>query len=44
MVSSIQSVSTLMNATIELKRVISIEPVNVQLAHTFAILSYLQLF
>ena len=43
MVSSIQSGSTLMNAAMELKRVISTHPVKIQLAYTFAIVSYLRL-
>ena len=43
MVSSIPSASTLMNATMELKRVISTQPVKIQLAHRFAIVYYLQL-
>ena len=43
MVSLIQSGSTLMNATMELKRVISTHPVKIQLAYTFTIVSYLRL-
>ena len=44
MVSSIQSGSTLMNAAMELKRVILTHPVKIQLAYTFAIVSYLRLY
>ena len=43
MVFSIQSASTLMNAKMELKRVISTQPEKIHLAHTFAFVFYLQL-